>query len=48
MFPDHNDGVAFNSQQRSSLHWQLKSVYNRVLGAGSGNHLLKAGSRSIR
>jgi hypothetical protein len=43
MFPDHNDGTAFNSQNRSSLHWQLKTVYNRVLGAAEGSHLMKAG-----
>lgn len=43
MFPDHNDGTAFNTQDRRSLHWQLKTVYNRVLGADSGSHLLQAG-----
>ncbi len=43
MFPDHNDGNAFNSQSRRSLHWQLKTVYNRVLGPESGRHLLQAG-----
>ncbi len=44
MFPDHNDGAAFNTQRRRSLHWQLKTVFNRVLGEGDGTHLLKAGA----
>jgi hypothetical protein len=43
MFPDRNDGTAFNSQERSSLHWQLKTVYNRIFGTAEGSHLLKAG-----
>ena len=43
MFPDHNDGTAFNTQNRRSLHWQLKTVYNRILGPDAGRHLLQAG-----
>jgi len=43
MFPDHNDGNAFNSQSRRSLHWQLKTVYNRILGPEAGRHLLQVG-----
>lgn len=43
MFPDHNDGTAFNTQNRRSLHWQLKAVYNRIMGPDSGHHLLQAG-----
>ena len=43
MFPDHNDGTAFNTQNRRSLHWQLKMVYNRILGPDAGRHLLQAG-----
>jgi hypothetical protein len=43
MFPDYNDGTAFSNQNRRSLHWQLKSTYNRVLGADRATHLLRAG-----
>ena len=43
MFPEHNDGTAFNTQNRRSLHWQLKTVYNRILGPEAGRHLLQAG-----